>query len=147
TGKIFTLKMEKQSTQETKNSSSPPTYATTSAISTRANQEVSHVANSLTASCLAVGEFRDIAQAVGNRVDEILDRPPLRILAMTNNPVEIEMFLSAAIQNLTESVNIDARLNIQPVQIPIIAAQLIESYPVETLEDFVLCFKRGATGF
>lgn len=105
------------------------------------------MANSLTASRLAIGDFGAIVQSVGNRVDEILDRPPLRMLAMTNNPVEIEMFLSAAIQNLTESVNIDARLNIQPAQIPIIAAQLIESYPVETLEDFVLCFKRGATGF
>lgn len=62
-------------------------------------------------------------------------------------PLKLEAFLATLILKLVNSVNINGPLTIQQYQIPVIAAQLIENYPVETLEDFVLCFKRGGAGF
>lgn len=100
-----------------------------------------------TAKALQAGEFKLITQSVKNSVSAILDRPNIVMLKKIIDPIIPEMFLAAEITELTKCVNIDARLNIQAAQIPTIAAQLIELFPVETLEDFVLCFKRGATGF
>lgn len=79
---------------------------------------------------------------------ELIDRPPLAMLKKIDGlDLKLEMFLAAEIKKLVDMVNINDNLNIQQYQIPIIAQQFIENYPVESLEDFVLCFKRGAAGF
>jgi hypothetical protein len=88
-----------------------------------------------------------IIQAVGHSVSGILGKPNIVMLKKVVDPIILEMFLAAEIKKLVDGINIDARLNIQAPQIPIIAAQLLDLFPAESLEDFVLCFKRGATGF
>jgi hypothetical protein len=93
-------------------------------------------------------KFSDIVQSVGMNAKELLDRPPLAMLKKIEGmDLKLEMFLAAEIKKLVDMVNVNENLNIQQYQIPIIAQQFIENYPVESLEDFVLCFKRGAAGF
>lgn len=60
---------------------------------------------------------------------------------------KIEIFLALEISKVKAAVNIDSRLSFYDDQIPAIASQLVEMYPVETLEDFILCFKLGTTGY
>lgn len=92
--------------------------------------------------------FEEIENSTGLNVKDILDKPPIAMLRRLDGmDLKLEAFLAAQIHNLVKMVNINAHLSIQPYQIPIIAAQLLENYPVESLEDFVLCFKRGAAGF
>jgi hypothetical protein len=106
------------------------------------------LSQSTTAIKLAENKFEDIENAVRFAVREILDRPPIAMLMKVEGVAEkLEVFLAVQIGKLINSVNIANNLNIQLPQIPIIAKQLIENYPVESLEDFVLCFKRGLATF
>jgi hypothetical protein len=93
--------------------------------------------------------FSDIVKSVGMSAKDLIDRPPIAMLKKVDDEMalKMEIFLASEIKNLVDMVNVNDNLNIQQYQIPIIAQQLIESYPVESLEDFVLCFKRGAAGF
>jgi hypothetical protein len=104
------------------------------------------VEQSLTATWLTENNF-DLVRRCGNCVAAILDRPNIAMLKKVIDPTLLELFLATELTILIDAVNLDQRLTIQGHQIPIIAAQLIEMYPVESLEDFALCFKRGSTGF
>lgn len=93
-------------------------------------------------------KFDEIVKSVGMSAKELLDRPALAVLKQIEGmPLKMEMFLAAEIKKLSDLVNVNANLNIQQYQIPVIAQSLIENYPAESLEDFVLCFKRGGAGF
>lgn len=109
--------------------------------------EIQKVLESLTVRALTTNNFQGVVRSVRLSVADILDRPNIAMLKKTIDVELLEMFLSTVVTDLMDTVNIDQRLSIQGHQVPIIAAQLVEQYPTESLEDFVLCFKRGATGF
>jgi hypothetical protein len=100
-----------------------------------------------TMALLKSGNFEAVERSVGMRVADILDRTPICVLKQEAPQERLELFIATQLTKLLAGVNISRELNIQTYQIPIIAAQLVELYPVETLEDFVLCFKRGQVGF
>lgn len=56
---------------------------------------------------------------------------------------KVVLFLALEIAALQTSLNMAENLNIQKHQIPLVAEQLAELFPAESLEDFVLCFKRA----
>lgn len=106
------------------------------------------ISTSTTANALQQNRFDEIEKSVGLNAKDILDKPPIAMLKkLEGMDLKLEAFLAAQIHKLVKMVNINGHLSIQPYQIPVIAAQLIENYPVESIEDFVLCFKRGAAGF
>jgi hypothetical protein len=101
-----------------------------------------------TAANLAKNDFIGIEKSVGFSAKELIDKPPIAMLKKVDGVGEkVEAFLAVQLVKLIESVNINSALSIQNYQIPTIAGQLVEMYPVESLEDFVLCFKRGSAGF
>jgi hypothetical protein len=108
--------------------------------------QLSILLQTTTAKSLASGKFEDIEKSVGMSIKDILDKPPIAMLKKVVEPEKIETFLAIQLGKLIGTVNIANNLNIQNFQIPFIAAHLIEMYPVESVEDFVLCFKRGSAG-
>ena len=58
----------------------------------------------------------------------------------------LESFLAIQINNLCDAVNLNEQLTFSGYQVNALACTLIELFPVESLEDFVLCFRRGALG-
>lgn len=106
-----------------------------------------NISQSTTAINLQENNFEAIVISTGNDIRHILDRPPIAMLCKVVDNFRLEIFLATQLQRLQASVNIDSRLNLQSGQIPIIAEELIKMFPLESLEDFVLCFRRGSVGF
>jgi hypothetical protein len=109
--------------------------------------QLSQVSQTTTVTKLQSNDFEGLEKSVGLSIKAILDCPNIAMLKKVVEPLKIEAFVATQLIKLSKMVNLDARLNLQGHQIPQIAEMLIEQYPVESLEDFILCFKRGSTGF
>lgn len=48
---------------------------------------------------------------------------------------------------LASQVNINSNLNLQTHQLPIIAQTIYDNFKSESIEDIILCFRKGAAGF
>jgi hypothetical protein len=59
---------------------------------------------------------------------------------------EMIAFIEFELIKLSTMVNVDARLNLQRHQVPLIAESLYEDFKNESMEDIAVCFKRGAMG-
>src|SRR5690606_3185166 len=129
----------------TRNGNSLSKQQPTLPITTRRN--LVKVRQSVTYNALSAGKFNWITEGIGNSVKALLDRPNIVMITKLIDPTVPEMFIAAEITKLISIVNVDQRLNIAAEQVPFIASQLMDRYKTESLEDFVLCFRRGGAGF
>lgn len=96
---------------------------------------------------LQSNNFQELEDSVPARIEDILDRPIIAMICKAIGYRKLEAFLSIQLTKLASRINIDPRLSLQTHQLNFIAHELILNYPTESLEDFVLCFKRGSMGF
>lgn len=59
---------------------------------------------------------------------------------------ELIAFIEFELIKLSTMVNIDARLNLQRHQVPLVAQSLYEDFKYESMEDIAICLRRGAMG-
>jgi len=108
--------------------------------------QLASISSSTTVQKLVANDFEGLEKSVGVSIKSILDRPPICMLMKVTGELPPELFLARQLHALANMVNVDARLNLQPQQIPTIAGVLMQEFPAESLEDFVLCFRRGSIG-
>lgn len=75
----------------------------------------------------------------------IMDATPICVLKRTAGTESIQKFIEYELIKLSALVNVVN--NLKPHQIVFTAETIIENYPAESLEDIVLCFRRGAMGY
>lgn len=80
-------------------------------------------------------------------IEEATKGTPVILVSKAVGEKKVEAFLAFELNMLASMVNVDERLNLQPHQIPIIAQELMRTFPTENLADFHICFRRGAMGF
>ena len=110
-------------------------------------QQLQIISESTTAIKLRNNDFEGLAKSVSNSVADLIQCQPIAMMKQVVDPLTMEIFLVKQLEGLKNMVNIDARLNLQNHHIPMIAEDILKRYPVESLEDFVLCFRRGSAGF
>ncbi len=75
----------------------------------------------------------------------IIDCKPICVLKHEVDVLEIQKAIEFELVKLTGLVNVAN--NLKPHQIVFTAQTIIENYPAESLEDFILVFRRGAMGY
>ncbi len=75
------------------------------------------------------------------------DAIPMCVVERVAGPESLIAGIEFYLIQLSAQVNVDERLNIQGHQVPVIAETLYTQFKNESLEDFILCFKKGGAGF
>lgn len=76
-----------------------------------------------------------------------MDCEPITSLISHAGKQTVQTYLEVEIVKLSANVNVNPGLNIKDYQVPLIAERLLENYKWESIEDFTLCFRRGACSF
>lgn len=109
-------------------------------------QALQKISQGATATAILKGRFaelpvcRSVKEAIENGV-------PIVTLQHVTGESGILQAIEFKLIELAAQINVDQRLNIQAYQVPIIASTLYNAFKCESLEDFTLCFQRGAAGF
>lgn len=97
------------------------------------------------ASLLRTSNFKNLFDKMPANIERAVDvGVPMRALdKITGN---VCRFIEYEIIMLAASVNVDQRFTFQNHQVPVIAQELFNQFPNESIEDIHLCFKRGSMG-
>lgn len=98
-----------------------------------------------TVSKLIKGEYNKL-QAPTTIKEAVEKGHPLVMVEKIAGRESILLALEIELAKAASMLNIDARLNLQNHQVPMVASELYETFKTESLEDFMLCFQRGSNG-
>jgi hypothetical protein len=88
-----------------------------------------------------------IVEAMPRTIEKAVEvGQPIVMVKKLVSEKDIQALVEHELIRAAEMLNIDQRLNLQNHQIPTIAQGIIESFPNESLEDIVLCLRRGVMG-
>jgi len=94
---------------------------------------------------LKAKNWTELVKSVPNSVEKIMDEPLICQLVKQVGKDSLQQLLEAEIIRLANQMNVSN--NINATQVPFIAETLLDTYPTESLADFILVFKRGSIGF
>jgi len=86
-----------------------------------------------------------ISGSVPNSIEKIMDAEPMCVLKHTVGMDKIQQLIEVELSKVTALMNVSN--NMQPHQIIFTAEQIIETYPAESVDDIILCLRRGASGY
>lgn len=95
---------------------------------------------------MKAGKFDEFSKTVPSKVEDVLDCEIIMGVISHAGERVVQAFVESEIVKLSASVNINQALNIKDHQVPMIAEMLIADFKWESLEDLVLCFRRGSMG-
>ncbi len=86
-----------------------------------------------------------ISQLIPNKVEAIVDAVPMCVL---KHDVDNEKIKYLIVQEITKcSLMMNVANNINTPQIQFTAETIMKKYPAESVEDVILCLRRGSQGF
>jgi hypothetical protein len=89
--------------------------------------------------------FQEISESVPNSVAAIMDSTPICVLKREVDLREIQKAIEFELIKVVGMLNVAN--NMKPHQVSFTAQTIIENYPAESIEDIILCLKRGAMGY
>lgn len=95
---------------------------------------------------LKTKNFKALSESMPTSLAQAVDQGLPMVIVSKAAAKEIIAFIEFELIKLSTMVNIDARLNLQRHQIPMIAESLFEDFKIESMEDISLCLRRGAMG-
>lgn len=96
---------------------------------------------------LQAGRMDKARELMPMRIEQTIKGTPICLISQVVDPIRVEAFVSfLLIEDVVKMWNGDARLNLQPGQVPVIAKMLIDTFRNENLADFAVCFRRGVMG-
>lgn len=94
----------------------------------------------------ATQKFSALDSMVSNKVSDVLDCEPISSLISYAGEANVKSAIECALVRLAGMFNGNAALNLKDFQVPVIADMLIENYKWESVEDFILCFRKASCG-
>lgn len=89
-------------------------------------------------------DFQTASNFLPSKIEQVFDEPKIFELIQAIGADTIQGQIEFELIRLASLMSVGGNLN--GAQVPFIASQLIELYPMESIADFKICFQRGSIG-
>lgn len=91
------------------------------------------------------GDYKGLSESMPKSIARALEiGTPMLTLQRQDKLID---YIQDELVILASQVNINSNLNLQAHQLPVIAQAIYDNFKTESIEDIILCFRKGAAGF